>query len=171
MATIAEILKSKITKNGKSKTYVATELGVTEKTIENYMNGKREPDATALVRLSQILEFSLNELSEQNVPKSIITNKNNEPLNTKKVKSDAYLALLESNDRFFKNEYAQMLISLNKLIDLGMKQEALIKLNLQHMGVVEALQKGADVDEIQAQINSQISEIGPYGQKDNDDDN
>lgn len=68
MATIAEILKSKITKGGKSKTYVAAELGVTEKTIENYMNGVREPDASKLVKLSTLLEFSLNELSEQNVP-------------------------------------------------------------------------------------------------------
>lgn len=84
---------------------------------------------------------------------------------------EKYTSLLENNDKFFKTEYAQLLSSLNKLIDLGMKQEALIKLNLQHTGVVEALQKGADVDEIQAQINSQIAEIGPYRQKDNDDDN
>lgn len=86
-------------------------------------------------------------------------------------KKDPYLNLLEENDRFFKSEYAQMLVSLNKLIGLGMKQEALIKLNLQHTGVVEALQKGEDVDEIQAQINSQIAEIGPYEQRDSDDGN
>lgn len=168
MATIAEILKRKIAKDGKSKTYVADQLGVTEKTIENYMNGKREPDATALVKLSNILEFSLNELSEQTVPAEQPSTKNETVIN-KKLKVNPYLSLLESNDHFFKNEYAQLLISLNKLIDLGMKQEALIKLNLQHMGVVEALQKGEDVDEIQAQINSQIAEIGPYGQRDNDD--
>ena len=68
MATIAEILRTKISKNGKSKAYVASQLGVTEKTIENYMNGKREPDTTSLVKLAQILEFSLSELSEQIVP-------------------------------------------------------------------------------------------------------
>lgn len=79
-----------------------------------------------------------------------------------------YLRLLEDNDRFFKKEYALLLTSLNKLIDLGMKQEALIKLNLQHTGIVEALQKGEDIDEVQAQINNQISEIEPYEQKDND---
>lgn len=82
--------------------------------------------------------------------------------------SNPYMKLLEDNDRFFKNEYATLLASLNKLIDLGMKQEALIKLNLQHTGVVEALQKGEDVDEIQAQINSQIAEIGPYEQRGSD---
>lgn len=85
--------------------------------------------------------------------------------------SNPYLKLLEDNDRFFKNEYAVLLASLNKLIGLGMKQEALIKLNLQHTGVIEALQKGEDVDEIQAQINSQIAEIGPYEQRDSDDGN
>lgn len=68
MATIAEILKSKISKGSKSKAYVASQLDVTEKTIENYMNGKREPDASTLVKLSQLLDFSLNDLSEQSVP-------------------------------------------------------------------------------------------------------
>lgn len=84
---------------------------------------------------------------------------------------DKYMRLLEGNDQFFKTEYAKILSSLEQLIGLGQKQEALIKLNLQHTGVVEALQKGEDVDEIQAQINNQISEIGPYKQKGNDDDN
>lgn len=72
MATIAEILKSKITKAGKSKTYVASQLDVTEKTIENYINGKREPDAGTLVKLSKLLEFNLNELSEQDVPRETV---------------------------------------------------------------------------------------------------
>lgn len=85
--------------------------------------------------------------------------------------SNPYVRLLEENDRFFKNEYAQMLISLNRIIDLGKKSEALLKLNLQHTGIIEALQKGADVDEIQAQINSQIADIGPSEQTDSDDGN
>lgn len=71
MPTIAEILSNRITKGGKSKTYVASELKVTEKTIENYMRGKREPDATTLVKLSKLLDFNLNELSEQSVPEPI----------------------------------------------------------------------------------------------------
>lgn len=102
-----------------------------------------------------------------NTDKSVVHKDHSKPLNNT---HDKYIELLEGNDQFFKNEYAQLLLSLNKLIDLGMKQEALIKLSLQHVGVVEALQKGSDVDEVQAQINSQIAEIGPYGQKDNDDD-
>lgn len=162
MPTIAEILKSKITKNGKSKTYVASKLDVTEKTIENYMRGIREPDATTLVKLSQILEFSLNELSEQNVP---ISQKEKRP-----VGGNPYVALLESNDQFFKKEYAQMLISLNKLIDLGKRSEALIKLNLEHIGNVEAIQMGVSPEEIHEQINNQIVEMGPSEQMGNDGD-
>lgn len=68
MASLSEILNSKIGKNGKSKAYVASQLGVSEKTIENYMNGKRNPQPKALVRLAALLSFDLNDLSEQNVP-------------------------------------------------------------------------------------------------------
>lgn len=161
MATIAEILKSRITKSGISKTYVASKLDVTEKTIENYMRGIREPDATTLVKLSQILEFSLNELSEQNVPP---------PQKEKRPPTNAYVTLLESNDQFFKREYAQLLISLNKLIDLGKRSEALIKLNLEHIGNVEAIQKGVSPEEIHEQINNQIVEMGPSEQMGNDGD-
>lgn len=74
MPTIAEILKTRITKGGKSKTYIASELKVTEKTIENYMRGKREPDATTLVKLSKLLGFELNEISEQTVPDPPVVN-------------------------------------------------------------------------------------------------
>ena len=65
MATLSEILKSKIGKGGKSKAYVADILGVSEKTIENYMNGIRQPKPEALVKLAETLGFSLSELSEQ----------------------------------------------------------------------------------------------------------
>lgn len=69
MPSIAEILSSRIGKNGKSKTYIASELKVSEKTIENYMHGKRQPKPAALAQLSQLLGFDLNELSEQSVPR------------------------------------------------------------------------------------------------------
>jgi transcriptional regulator with XRE-family HTH domain len=70
MPTLSEILKSKIDKNGKSKTYVASKLGVTEKTIENYINGKRQPKPQALSILAKLLDFDLNSIadSEQFVP-------------------------------------------------------------------------------------------------------
>lgn len=168
MATLSDILKDKITKEGFSKTYVASELGVGERTIEYYISGERKPDLDNLIKLSLLLGFQLNDLTEQ--PVRANESKQSQGKSKGSDKGN-YVSLLESNDHFFKNEYAQLLISLNKLIDLGMKQEALIKLNLQHMGVIEALQKGEDVDEIQAQINSQIAEIGPYEQRDTDDGN
>jgi hypothetical protein len=83
--------------------------------------------------------------------------------------NDNYLKLLEDNDRFFKNEYAQMMLSLKELIALGRKQEALLKLNLQHIGAVEALQKGVEPEVVQEQINIQIADMGPSEEMDNDD--
>jgi transcriptional regulator with XRE-family HTH domain len=68
MPSLSEILISKIGKHGKSKAYVASQLGVSEKTIENYMNGKRNPQPKAIIKLASILSFNLNDLSEQNVP-------------------------------------------------------------------------------------------------------
>lgn len=80
MPLLSEILKSKIGKDRFSKTYVANELNVTERTIENYMSGDREPKPARLVLLSKILDFSLDEISEnseQNVPSE--TNEFKEP--------------------------------------------------------------------------------------------
>lgn len=82
--------------------------------------------------------------------------------------SNPYLKLLEENDRFFKNEYSKILSSLERLIGLGMKQEALIKLNLEHTGNVEALQKGVEPEVVHEQINNQIAELGASGETDND---
>lgn len=74
MPSLSQILKSKIGKGGKSKTYIANELKVSEKTVENYMHGKRQPKPHALKRLAEMLDFSLDDLSngedaEQNVPR------------------------------------------------------------------------------------------------------
>jgi transcriptional regulator with XRE-family HTH domain len=70
MASLSEILKAKITKDGISKAYVASEMKVSERTIENYMNGVRNPKPEALAKLAGILGFSLSELEnfEQDVP-------------------------------------------------------------------------------------------------------
>lgn len=68
MASLGQILNDKIGKSGKSKAYVAGELGVSERTIENYMKGVRNPKPDAMVKLSKILKFDLSQLSEQNVP-------------------------------------------------------------------------------------------------------
>jgi len=67
MPTLSEILKSKIGKGKIPKSKVALELEVTEKTIENYMNGKRAPTMEGLMTLSKLLKFELNDLSEHGV--------------------------------------------------------------------------------------------------------
>lgn len=69
MPSLSQILTAKIGKHGKSKAYIASQLGVSEKTIENYMNGKREPKQQALTKLATLLDFNLNDLFEQNVPR------------------------------------------------------------------------------------------------------
>lgn len=67
MASLGQILNDKIGKGGKSKAYVAGEMGVSERTIENYMKGVRNPKPDAMVKLSKILKFDLSQLAEQNV--------------------------------------------------------------------------------------------------------
>jgi transcriptional regulator with XRE-family HTH domain len=165
MATLSSIIKDKIATGGFSKAYIASELGVGERTIEYYMTGERKPDLDNLIKLSSMLGFQLNELTEQEVRKDKPSSKQRK---TNGGVDNSYVSLLESNDRFFKNEYAQLLISLNKLIDLSKKQEALLKLNLQHVGAVEALQKGVEPEVVQEQINIQIADMGPSEEMDND---
>lgn len=150
MSALTKILKRKIGKDGVSKTYVASQLGVSEKTIENYMNGARSPKPDTIVKLAEILDFNLNELSEQNVLK----NGNDTP---RAAKQDRYTRLLEDNDRFFKTTYSDLMANLGKLFDQSKNLESLIKLNLKHIGTVEALQQGLAPDEIQAQINNEIA--------------
>lgn len=81
MATLVEILNREIGKIGKSKTYVADKLSVSEKTVENYMRGIRQPKPDALIQLSKILGFDLSELSEsfeQDVPHGTKGGRNNQ---------------------------------------------------------------------------------------------
>lgn len=82
MPTLSEILNSKIGKQGKSKASVAAHLDVSERTVENYMKGSRQPKPEALAKLSKFLGFDLNELFEQNVPHG--TNAEKSPQASKK---------------------------------------------------------------------------------------
>lgn len=81
MPSVSEILNREIGKPGKSKAYVADQLNVSERTIENYMKGSRQVKPDVLVKLSEILDFSLSELNEQNVP-----NTNRAPIQEEKKK-------------------------------------------------------------------------------------
>lgn len=74
MATLSEILKREFITKWKSKTSAAAVLNVSERTIENYMNGNRHPKPDALTKLAKFLGFSLSELSDevQNVPRATL---------------------------------------------------------------------------------------------------
>jgi len=125
-------------------------------------------DVLIYSRLAELAGVSENDLKTKKLSeKDIILNV--EKVDEKIEKGSSYLKLLESNDQFFKNEYSQLLLSLNKLINLHRKQEALIKLNLEHVGTVEALQKGIEPEVVHEQINNQIAELGTSEQTDNDD--
>lgn len=117
MPTLPEILKPKFSKDGISKTYVASQLGVSEKTIENYINGKREPDSIEqLVKLSEVVGFSLNDLSEQSVPK----NQKNGSAVKKASKDNISIdsALLHLGDKIDSN----LIVLLNELKDIYNQQ-------------------------------------------------
>lgn len=81
---------------------------------------------------------------------------------------DKYIRLLEENDRFFKTQYHAILANLSRLVEIGKRSEELIKLNLEHTGIVEALQKGVDPDVVHEQINIQIAELGASEEMGND---
>lgn len=109
----------------------------------------------------------------------LLQNANNKP-KPKKIE-DPYTELLKSNDRFFKNQYAafnaQVMSNLSALIALGEKSvalgekaEALMKLNLQHIGIVEAKILDADPDVVQEQIGNQIAGIPAGDETDSGDD-
>ena len=156
---IGEQIKNKRKQERLSAEDLAIKLGLKKENIYKWEKGATPSDPKEYLKVQEWLnnsENGPNNFKEQS--QKII------------VDANAYIRLLESNDQFFKNEYAQMLLSLNKLIDLGKKSEALIKLNLQHTGIIEAHQQGVSKDEIQAQINNQIAGIGPSEQKDTDED-
>lgn len=126
-------------------------------------------DILIYTRLAEIAGVTVNDIKNKPLTEKDI-NLKVEKVEHAKGNSDNsnYIKLLESNDRFFKNEYAQMLLSLRELIGLSKKQEALLKLNLQHVGAVEALQQGVDPEVVQEQINIQIAEMASSGEMDND---
>lgn len=99
---------------------------------------------------------------------NLVRQNSHTPPNNQGSNDNKYLLLLEENDRFFKTQYHNILVSLSKLIEIGKRSEELIKLNLEHTGTVEALQKGVDPDVVHEQINIQIAELGASEETGND---
>lgn len=126
---------------------IEKKTGIPKSQVSKVLSKKLQPSEKFLEKFYESFQIVSKETTVEKLP-----NGSN---------GDRYLKLLEDNDRFFKTEYAQLLISLNKLMDIGKKSEALIKLNLEHIGNVEAFQKGIPAEEIHEQINNQIVEMGP----------
>lgn len=82
----------------------------------------------------------------------------NTPLTGANVTLQDYIDILKENDKFFKTQFNELMISLTQLHNQGKNLESLVKLNLQHTGAVEAAQKGIAPAEIQEQINNEIAD-------------
>lgn len=147
MATLPQILKSKIGKNGVSKTYVANLLGVSEKTIENYMRGLRQVKPGVLVKLSKALNFELSELSEQNVPIPTVVNPNSPKLDDRNFK-DKYIRLLEDQLNSRQNRL-EMIVKTN---------QAIAKTLVQQVVKIRAKIERIDPLRVQSEVNKSIDE-------------
>lgn len=99
MPSLSEILKLRIGKSTESITYVATKaavaahLNVSEKTVENYMNGKRQVKPDILLKLSKFLKFPLSELDQDNEQTVPVLPKKEQTI------TDKYIQLLEKKER------------------------------------------------------------------------
>jgi len=147
MASLAQILNSKIGKNGKSKTYVANLLGVSEKTIENYMRGLREPRQDALIKLSKALGFELSELSEQSVPreKSIV-----EPLQPHNGHIDPY------KDKYIQLLEEQVSSRMKQLEVFAKANQTLAKTLIEQVIKIRAKIEKVDLAQIQREVHKAI---------------
>lgn len=119
MPTLVELLNARIGKGGKSKTSVAAHLGVSERTVENYMKGTRQPKPDALVQLANFLDFNLSEMSEQNVQRESKLNGHTDPLDAFKAPkteiSEKYIQLLEDSLKEKKDQLKELQTRLNDL--------------------------------------------------------
>jgi transcriptional regulator with XRE-family HTH domain len=150
MATLSEILNDKITKGGKSKASVAAHLEVSERTIENYMAGKRQPKPEALGKLANFLGFDLNELYEPIVPKPNIQNGKSQEshLSHSQPVQERYIKLLEETVKETKDQRKELQARLDELTgrqaDFLAKVEGLIE-RYEHLVLAQLQAKGPEV--------------------------
>lgn len=158
---IGEKIKAKRKKERLSAEDLATKLGLKSTNIYKWERGSTPSNPEEYMKITQWLNnlesTPIHKTAEDDKVK-VETKASNNP--------NPYLKLLEDNDRFFKTEYHNLLISLNKILEIGMRSEELIKLNLEHVGNVEAHLKEVDPDIVHEQINNQIAGMGAVEQKD-----
>lgn len=124
MASLSEILKEKISKDGFTKTYVASQLEVGERTIEYYMSGEREPNIEGLVKLSIILGFQLNELSEHSVRANHIPI---DPPKSNKKKNESTPELLKQLNNKVDSNLTVLLIELQDIYNQQVQTRAEVR--------------------------------------------
>lgn len=139
MPSLTEILNSKIGKDLVSKASVAELLKVSERTIENYMKGERKPKPDALIKLSKFLKFSLDDLTEQNVPHETPSARQQTPTMNQQGDLQERIKALEK-DKVFLQETVQSLLKSNESIQ---KLLANSERSLQNQKVFLAKQEGA----------------------------
>lgn len=179
LRVIIEIIKKEA---GKTQQDIALEMGYKK----NYISEILSPKGVVTDKFLNAIKLRFPELRETKKGSHrlfIWTEKNSTtPISAKtdgkSIGTDAisgkddiharYLALLEDNDQWLKNQYAQILLSLNKIIDQGYKSEKLLKISLQHIGNVEASVKELDEEIVQEQIGSQIAGVQVDHGKDSD---
>jgi transcriptional regulator with XRE-family HTH domain len=145
---------------------IAEKTGYTKGNVSSYLSKKLSPSEKFIKKFYEVF----NIVPETTAAKVILSQKNNAA--TENISGgtiqERYIRLLEQNDQFFKTQYHNLLISLNTIIAQGQKSEVLLKLNLQHVGAIEALQRGLEPDVVQEQINNQIASLSPDDNTDND---
>lgn len=150
---------AKLEKDDMSVLKMSKETGISASRIYKWLDDKGNPKTEDAKKLELWLNGNLE------VPPKTGNNNAKEGID-----ANPYLKLLEDNDRFFKTEYHNLMVSLKELIAQGQRAERLLKLNLQHIGTVEALQKGIAEDAVQEQIGNQIAGIPEGEGKDSDGD-
>lgn len=77
MADLSEILKRRMDDLKVTSAEVAANVGVTQRMVEFYLSGTKNPSYKNLVKLSGLLDFNLAELSEPAVHSNILKSKPN----------------------------------------------------------------------------------------------
>lgn len=144
-------ITAKLQKERKSVLTMSKETGISASRIYKWLDNKGNPKAEDARKLEVWLNGKMELVPNDTAGQAPALPRSDHA---------AYIKLLEDNDRFFKTEYHSLLVSLNKLMEIGMRSEELIKLNLEHIGNVEAMQKGVQPEVVHEQINNQIAGIG-----------
>lgn len=81
MAELYKILKERREAKGLTSAEIASQLGLSERMYNYYETGEKKPKLQNIIKLSEILNFDLNNLNEIKVPHETIPKLNGEAIN------------------------------------------------------------------------------------------